>query len=104
MVALILGNQNSGCGLRTNLLVWDCQTVFIESYWKVGLAGELSKADWRLTIPRCFPANCKQLSIFPFPEPILIEMPSWQQIQGQLRHPNNPVVFMDVTVGTMVSI
>lgn len=30
-------------------------------------------------------------------------MPTWQQIQTQLRHPNNPVVFIDVTVGTMVS-
>lgn len=27
-------------------------------------------------------------------------MPSWNQIQSQLRHPGNPVVFFDVTVGT----
>ncbi|KAK4036134.1 peptidyl-prolyl cis-trans isomerase H [Daphnia magna] len=27
-------------------------------------------------------------------------MPTWNQIQGQLRHPNNPVVFLDVTVGS----
>lgn len=31
-------------------------------------------------------------------------MPTWHQIQNQLRHPNNPVVFIDVTVGTTVSI
>lgn len=30
------------------------------------------------------------------------KMPTWQQIQAQLRNPNNPVVFIDVTVGTMV--
>lgn len=30
-------------------------------------------------------------------------MPTWNQIQSQLRHPNNPVVFMDITVGTTVS-
>lgn len=29
-------------------------------------------------------------------------MPTWNQIQGQLRHPNNPVVFLDVTVGSTV--
>ncbi|CAB3224693.1 unnamed protein product [Arctia plantaginis] len=27
-------------------------------------------------------------------------MPTWNQIQSQLRNPNNPVVFFDVTVGT----
>ncbi|KAG4076974.1 hypothetical protein HA402_015961 [Bradysia odoriphaga] len=27
-------------------------------------------------------------------------MPTWNQIQSQLRHPNNPVVFIDVAVGT----
>ncbi|EAA04625.2 peptidyl-prolyl cis-trans isomerase H isoform X1 [Anopheles arabiensis] len=27
-------------------------------------------------------------------------MPTWTQMQGQLRNPNNPVVFMDITVGT----
>lgn len=30
-------------------------------------------------------------------------MPTWNQIQSQLRNPNNPVVFFDVTVGTTVS-
>lgn len=30
-------------------------------------------------------------------------MPSWSQIQAQLRHPANPVVFFDVSVGTTVS-
>lgn len=30
-------------------------------------------------------------------------MPSWAQIQSQLKHPNNPVVFFDVMVGTIVS-
>lgn len=30
-------------------------------------------------------------------------MPTWNQIQAQLRHPNNPVVFFDVSVGTTVS-
>lgn len=30
-------------------------------------------------------------------------MPTWHQIQSQLRHPNNPVVFIDVSVGTTVS-
>ncbi|XP_020282583.1 peptidyl-prolyl cis-trans isomerase H isoform X2 [Pseudomyrmex gracilis] len=27
-------------------------------------------------------------------------MPTWNQIQAQLRNPNNPVVFFDVSVGT----
>lgn len=31
-------------------------------------------------------------------------MPTWNQIQAQLRHPNNPVVFFDVSVGTTVSV
>lgn len=31
-------------------------------------------------------------------------MPTWNQIQAQLRHPNNPVVFFDVSVGTTVCI
>lgn len=31
-------------------------------------------------------------------------MPTWNQIQSQLRNPNNPVVFFDITVGTTVSI
>ena len=26
-------------------------------------------------------------------------MPTWNQIQSQLRHPNNPVVFLDVSIG-----
>ncbi|XP_070499293.1 peptidyl-prolyl cis-trans isomerase H [Chironomus tepperi] len=26
-------------------------------------------------------------------------MPTWNQIQSQLRHPNNPVVFVDVSIG-----
>lgn len=30
-------------------------------------------------------------------------MPTWNQIQSQLRSPNNPVVFFDVMVGTTVS-
>lgn len=30
-------------------------------------------------------------------------MPTWNQIQAQLRNPNNPVVFIDVSVGTTVS-
>ena len=30
-------------------------------------------------------------------------MPTWNQIQGQLRNANNPVVFLDVTVGSTVS-
>lgn len=29
-------------------------------------------------------------------------MPTWNQIQSQLRHTNNPVVFIDVAVGTTV--
>jgi len=29
----------------------------------------------------------------------IFKMPTWNQIQAQLRHPNNPVVFLDVTVG-----
>lgn len=29
-------------------------------------------------------------------------MPSWNQIQSQLRNPQNPVVFFDVTVGRTV--
>ncbi|CAL8147574.1 unnamed protein product [Orchesella dallaii] len=28
-------------------------------------------------------------------------MPTWAQIQSQLRNPNNPVVFFDVSIGTM---
>lgn len=28
-------------------------------------------------------------------------MPTWNQIQNQLRHPNNPVVFFDISVGNM---
>lgn len=31
-------------------------------------------------------------------------MPTWNQIQSQLRNPNNPVVFFDVSVGSTVSI
>ena len=31
-------------------------------------------------------------------------MPTWNQIQSQLRNPNNPVVFFDVSVGTTVSL
>lgn len=31
-------------------------------------------------------------------------MPTWNQIQSQLRNPNNPVVFFDVSVGTTVGI
>lgn len=27
-------------------------------------------------------------------------MSSWSQIQSQLRHPNNPVVFFDINIGT----
>ena len=27
-------------------------------------------------------------------------MSSWSQIQSQLRHPNNPVVFFDISIGT----
>lgn len=27
-------------------------------------------------------------------------MSNWNQIQSQLRHPNNPVVFFDITIGT----
>ena len=27
-------------------------------------------------------------------------MSSWNQIQGQLKHPNNPVVFFDITIGS----
>lgn len=30
-------------------------------------------------------------------------MPTWTQIQSQLRNPNNPVVFFDISVGTTVS-
>jgi hypothetical protein len=30
-------------------------------------------------------------------------MPTWNQIQSQLRNPNNPVVFFDISVGTTVS-
>lgn len=30
-------------------------------------------------------------------------MPNWNQIQAQLRHPANPVVFFDISVGTTVS-
>lgn len=31
-------------------------------------------------------------------------MPSWSQIHAQLRHPANPVVFFDISVGTTVGI
>jgi peptidyl-prolyl isomerase H (cyclophilin H) len=31
-------------------------------------------------------------------------MPTWNQIQSQLRNPHNPVVFFDVTVGRTVLI
>ena len=31
-------------------------------------------------------------------------MPSWGQIQQQLKNPENPVVFFDITVGQNVSI
>lgn len=31
-----------------------------------------------------------------------LTMPTWNQIQSQLRSPNNPVVFIDVSVGTTV--
>lgn len=27
-------------------------------------------------------------------------MSSWQQIQSKLRHPNNPVVFFDIAIGS----
>jgi peptidyl-prolyl isomerase H (cyclophilin H) len=27
-------------------------------------------------------------------------MSNWNQIQQQLRHPSNPVVFFDITIGT----
>ena len=30
-------------------------------------------------------------------------MPTWNQIQSQLKHPNNPVVFFDIKVGNTVS-
>lgn len=30
-------------------------------------------------------------------------MPTWNQILSQLRNPNNPVVFFDISVGTTVS-
>lgn len=30
-------------------------------------------------------------------------MPNWNQIQSQLRSSNNPVVFLDIAVGTTVS-
>lgn len=33
---------------------------------------------------------------------INVTMPTWNQIQSQLRNPNNPVVFIDVSVGTTV--
>lgn len=29
-------------------------------------------------------------------------MPTWAQIQYQLKNPNNPVVFLDVSVGATV--
>lgn len=32
------------------------------------------------------------------------KMPTWNQIQAQLRHPNNPVVFLDISVGSIVSV
>ena len=31
-------------------------------------------------------------------------MPTWNQIHSQLRNPNNPVVFFDISVGTTVSL
>lgn len=31
-------------------------------------------------------------------------MPTWNQIQSQLRNPHNPVVFFDITVGRTVCI
>ena len=31
-------------------------------------------------------------------------MPAWSTIQSQLRHPTNPVVFMDISVGNTVSL
>jgi hypothetical protein len=34
----------------------------------------------------------------------IANMPTWNQIQSQLRNPNNPVVFFDISVGTTVSI
>lgn len=34
---------------------------------------------------------------------VIESMPNWNQIQAQLRHPANPVVFFDVSVGTTVS-
>jgi hypothetical protein len=33
-----------------------------------------------------------------------VNMPTWNHIQSQLRNPNNPVVFFDISVGTTVSI
>ena len=32
-----------------------------------------------------------------------VNMPTWNQIQSQLRNANNPVVFFDISVGTTVS-
>lgn len=32
-----------------------------------------------------------------------LKMPTWNQIQGQMRNDKNPVVFFDVSVGNMVS-
>ena len=29
-------------------------------------------------------------------------MPSWHQLQGQVRSPNNPIVFMDINIGETV--
>jgi len=31
-------------------------------------------------------------------------MPTWNQIQSQLRNPQNPVVFFDISVGRTVSV
>jgi len=30
-------------------------------------------------------------------------MPTWTQMQNNLRSPNNPVIFFDITVGNTVS-
>lgn len=34
---------------------------------------------------------------------VFSKMPTWNQIQSQLRNPNNPVVFFDISVGATVS-
>ena len=31
-----------------------------------------------------------------------VKMPTWAQIQSQLRSPSNPVVFFDISIGNMV--